>query len=57
MNIIKNKKAEEGATGTTGSLIIALIIIAALIIFVALWWSGLFSYTVKIVKSFFQSLK
>ena len=52
-----NKKAEEGATGATGSLIIALIIMAALIIFVALWWSGLFSYTVKIGKSFFKSIK
>ena len=54
---LSNKKAEEGATGATGSLIIALIIMAVLIIFVALWWSGLFSYVVKIGKSFFKSLK
>lgn len=56
MKLLKSKKSEEGAAGMTWSFIIGLVICAALIIFVALWYTGLLGYGANLIKSAFRSL-
>ena len=56
MKILKNKKSEEGATGLTWSLILGLIVAAAVLTFVVLWWRGLLDYGAKAIKDFFRNL-
>ena len=55
MKLTKNKRAGVGeATGMTGAEIIGWILLAALIIFIAFWYSGLGNYILKILNSFLK---
>lgn len=55
MKIFKNKKAEEGPVGLTGSKLVGLIVIALLILLVIVWYSGLANTAVQLIKSAFNT--
>lgn len=51
--LIKNKKSQEGAGSMTFGEIIGWIILAALVIFIIFWYSGLSNQITQLLKSIF----
>ncbi|MBI2557963.1 hypothetical protein HYW20_01465 [Candidatus Woesearchaeota archaeon] len=55
MKLIKNKRADVGqSTGMTAGEIIGWILLAALVMFAAFWYSGLGNYILKLLNSFLK---